>query len=64
MNVPDQIYEEWLQEVDALHISADMSAVQVVGELTRALKRVTNHNGGTAYIIDGKRYNINDEKIS
>lgn len=62
MNLPDKIYEEFIKETEGL-IRGDMTAVQVVGEMTRALKRVTNKNGGTAITIDGVKYDINDKVI-
>lgn len=63
MTVPDKIYEEWIRETDAIGIKADTPAVQVVGELTRALKRVVMNNGGTAITINGVRYNANNEPL-
>lgn len=33
------VYERFIEEMDAMTIMADMSAVKVVGELTRAVKR-------------------------
>ena len=39
MAYPTTVYEAFTQEVDALRIPADMPAVQVVGVLTRAVKR-------------------------
>lgn len=51
-NIADKIYEEYIRETNGL-ISIDMSPAQIVGELTRALKRVINNNGGTAITVDG-----------
>lgn len=56
----DTIYEEFTLTVQALKIRGDAPAVQVVGDLTRALKRVVNQHGATAITIDGKKY-TNDE---
>lgn len=63
-NLPDTIYQEWIKETGALKIKADTTAVAVVGELTRALKRVTNKHGGTAYIVNGIRYDMNNKPLS
>lgn len=52
----DKVYEEFTLTVEALKIKADTPAVQVVGELTRALKRVVNQNGATVITINGKKY--------
>lgn len=62
-NLPDTIYEEWCDETEALKIKADMPAVAVVGELTRALKRIIREHGGTAFIENGVHYDINNEEI-
>lgn len=62
MNLPDKIYNEWIKETTDI-IKADMNAVQVVGELTRALKRIVNANGGTAYIVDGVSHDINGQRM-
>lgn len=40
--VADTVYERFIAEVEALTIRTDMSAVAVVGELTRAVKRAQN----------------------
>lgn len=62
MNLSDKIYSEWVKEIDGL-VNVEMNPVQVVGELTRALKRVTNRNGGTSIIIDGVHYDQHDNVI-
>lgn len=36
------VYERFIEEVKALGLDANLSAVQVVGELTRACKRAQN----------------------
>jgi len=64
MNLPDKIYKEWVEEIYKLGITADTPVAKVFEELTRALKRVTNNNGGTAYTADGVGYNIKDEVVS
>ena len=33
------VYHRFIEEVDALYLKADWTAVQTVGELTRAVKR-------------------------
>lgn len=63
MNIPDIIYDEWIKETDALGIKADTPAVQVVGELTRTLKRVVIKHGGTSIVINGIHYNSDGEII-
>jgi len=55
----DTVYQDFCNEVENLKIKADMPAVQVVGELTRALKRVVNNHGATAMTIDGVGYTKN-----
>lgn len=52
----DEIYTQFCNQVEVLKISADMPAVQVVGELTRTLKRVVVELGGTDYIENGVKY--------
>lgn len=39
MAYPQNVYEAYCQEVDALTIPADMRAVELLGVLTRAVKR-------------------------
>lgn len=63
MTEADEIYDDWIKETDALKLKADTPAVQVVGELTRALKRVAIRHGGTAITIDGVRYDSNGEIV-
>ena len=42
MNLPNQIYEDWIKETNTLKIKSYTPAAQVVVELTRALKRIVN----------------------
>lgn len=63
-NLADDIYDDFSKEVEALKLRGDMSAVEVIGELTRALKRVTNRHGGTAYIENGVHYDVNDNELN
>lgn len=51
----DKIYDDFTQEVVDLEIAASASAVDVVGQLTRALKRVVNNHGATVITIEGKK---------
>lgn len=52
----DTVYEEFCLTVEALKIKGDTPAVIVVGDLTRALKRVVMQHGSTAIVIDGRKY--------
>jgi hypothetical protein len=63
MNLPDEIYDRFIREIDSLKIKADTPAVQVVGELTRALKRIVIRHGGTAIIIDGIHYDMDGSEV-
>lgn len=63
MNIPDKIYSDFCKEWEGMKVPADMSAVIVVGELTRALKRVCHRYGGTAITIDSVKYDINGNVI-
>lgn len=59
-NLVDKIYGDFCKEIGDLNIQASSNVITVVGELTRALKRVCNNNGGTAIIVDGVKYTKDD----
>lgn len=51
------VYERFIEEVDALAIHADQSAVSVVAELTRAVKRAQ-------LVVDGELRPVGDSPIA
>lgn len=55
----DSVYQDFVKEIDNLNIKSWETPVEVTGKLIRALKRVTNSYGGTAMVIDGKKYTKN-----
>lgn len=38
----NEVYEQFIKEVETLTIKADTPAIQVVGQLTRAVRRAAN----------------------
>ncbi len=52
----DTVYHEFVQDVNSMKIKGDEPVVQVVGKLTRSLKKICNGHGGTVMTVNGKKY--------